>query len=139
MNIGLSNLAFDNSDIELLQYLPKININTIEIVYTKHNSWDNTIDNVSNINDFFNSLNRNTYSIQSIFYNTNINSFSQINEIKNHLKKLFLICNKLNIKRIVFGSPNFRKSYIDNEKYIIEIFDYIENELKDIKELLVND
>lgn len=130
MNIGLSNLAFDNSDIELLKYLPKIGINNIEIVYTKHNSWDSNIDNTLDVFKYFSNLNLNINSIQSIFYNTNINSFSQINEIKNHLKRLFNICNKLKIKRIVFGSPSFRKSYIENKNYIIEVFDFIENELQ---------
>lgn len=130
MNIGLSNFAFDKVDIDLLKELPNLGINNIELVYTKYNKWTDDYSDVKNIKDFFSNLNLNVNSIQSIFYDSNINSFSQEIEIKKHLNKLFNICKKIGIKKIVFGSPNFRKSFYENEKFIMNIFDFIENELK---------
>jgi sugar phosphate isomerase/epimerase len=133
MNIGLSNFAFDNTDLILLESLSKSNINNIELVFTKHKSWDYEYNDLLEIKNFFKNLNLNISSIQSIFYNTNINSFSQTIEIKEHLKKLFIICSELNINSIIFGSPIFRKEYNKNQKYIKEIFDFIEFELSNTK------
>jgi sugar phosphate isomerase/epimerase len=138
MNIGISNLAFDNNDINILNYLSSNNINNVELVYTKHKLWEEPINNLDSIKNLFNTYNLNIYSIQSIFYGTEINSFNQVDDIKSHLNKLFNICKILGIKKTVFGSPVFRKSFNRYKTNIINIFDFIENELKntDIKFLI---
>jgi sugar phosphate isomerase/epimerase len=138
MNIGLSNLAFDSIDDYVLKYLSNNNINYIELVYTKHRSWDEPIDDLNLIKELFIKYNLSVYSIQSIFYGTNINSFTQINEIKIHLIKIFKICKILGIKKIIFGSPVFRKSFEWEKNNIINIFDFIEHSLNnsDIKFLI---
>ncbi len=131
MNIGLSNFAFEKYD-DLLNILPKYNINNIELVYTKYYDWDKcTSENNMIIKKYFGELNLNIYSIQSIFYNTNITSFNQIDDVKKHFQKLLFICKDLDIKKIIFGSPSFRLNGVNVKKNMLHVLNFIEEELRD--------
>jgi len=69
------------------------------------------------------------YSTQSIFYGSNIKSFDDDN-ILEYLNFVIDECSKCGIKIIVFGSPSLRKG---NKNILLNIFDYIDDRLKDNK------
>lgn len=69
------------------------------------------------------------YSTQSIFYGSNIKSFDDDNILK-YLNFVIDECSKCGIKIIVFGSPSLRKG---NKNILLNIFDYIDDRLKDNK------
>lgn len=69
------------------------------------------------------------YSTQSIFYGSNIKSFSDDNVLE-YLNFVIDECLKCGIKIIVFGSPSLRKG---NKNILLEIFDSIDNKLKENK------
>jgi sugar phosphate isomerase/epimerase len=110
MKLGISNLAWNNNkEFEnLIPILKENNIKYIEIVLPKHLKWDDN--DLTQLNYFVDSVldnGLNISSTQSIFYNTNILSFYDINFI-NHILKLSLICKNININRIILGSPSLR-------------------------------
>ena len=69
------------------------------------------------------------YSTQSIFYGSNIKSIDDAN-ILEYLDFVIDECSKCGIKIIVFGSPSLRKG---NKNILLNIFDYIDNRLKENK------
>jgi sugar phosphate isomerase/epimerase len=115
MNLALSNLAWDFKDNDIiLNKLKEKNILQIEGVLSKIDDWDNL--NEDKIIEFKKTLNKfgiKVKTIQSIFYNVKCNGIGDTDAIINHIKKLIIYCELLNVDIMVFGSPNLRVGDID--------------------------
>lgn len=112
MNLAISNLAWNLSD-DLLMFdeIKKLGINKIEGVLSKIDSWENLNEYV--IKDFNIHLHNNDIeinSIQSIFYGTNIDCFTESDKIIKHIKNILKYAKILGINAIILGSPKIRKN-----------------------------
>lgn len=122
MNLSVSNLAWDNNETEkVLQTLQKYNIGNIEGVLTKISGWGSLLK--MDLSYYQKSLSQHKISmtsIQSIFYNTKINSLSDQNLVLGHLDLLVKLSKKFGYKTLVFGSPSIRNNI--SEKDLSELF-----------------
>jgi D-psicose/D-tagatose/L-ribulose 3-epimerase len=113
MNLSVSNLAWDHKDLDVtLNILEKYNIKNIEGVLSKINKWDK-IDNTQLINfkNVLETFGVKIPSIQSIFYNVNIDSLNNKNKFVQHINKLIEFSKTLEFDVLVFGSPNLRNNF----------------------------
>lgn len=100
--LAISNLCLKEYDLSILQ---NIGIKNIEIAPTKYfGSWNITkerpIEKVT--------------ALQSIFYNTNLNCFENLDGFLQHLVKVRQICEYFESNYVVFGSPKNRKAESTN-------------------------
>jgi sugar phosphate isomerase/epimerase len=113
MNLGISELAwteFDNLD-NLLTKLIESNISSIEMVIPKHIEWQNLdINKILMVAEIYKKYNINIVSTQSILYNSNVESFNDINFLS-HIELVCNICNKIGITKLVLGAPALRKNF----------------------------
>jgi sugar phosphate isomerase/epimerase len=135
MNIAISNFAWDfNESEDFFSFLNKNHINNLELVLTKYKDWSElNNDNLLIYKKLINDYNLNIYSLQSLFFNIQCD-INEKNKMIKHFKKLIDISIILNVKKLVFGSPNLRKIYNNYTKDLTYIFneidEYLEN--KDI-------
>jgi sugar phosphate isomerase/epimerase len=122
MKLGISELAwdkFDNLDY-LLTKLISLNINSIELVIPKHIEWKiPDINKILQITETYKNHNIKILSTQSILYNSNIESFNDVNFLT-HMNLVSNICNKIGITKLVLGAPSLRKNFDMN--YLQTIF-----------------
>jgi sugar phosphate isomerase/epimerase len=130
MKLSVSNLAWDVQDNQKVFYLlNELGINNVEGVLTKIDNWDKLSDNV--LYEFKKKLD--TYhikieSIQSIFYNIKCDGIRDSKVVFNHFKRLIEICQILDVKVMVFGSPTMRTGIIDESlSKIFKKFDELLN------------
>jgi len=121
MKLSLSNLAWDiRDDDQMLSILKNNNIKNIEGILTKINNWDELTNDVllkhKKKLDFYNIK---MESIQSIFYNIKCDGITDDKIVYNHIKRLIGICNILEVKVMVFGSPTMRNGLIDDSLSLI--------------------
>jgi sugar phosphate isomerase/epimerase len=109
MKFGITNLAWEEKDVASIENQLK-KFDYFETVFLRRN-----------IGSY--------YSTQSIFYGSNIKSFSDDNVLE-YLNFVIDECLKCGIKIIVFGSPSLRKG---NKNILLKIFDLIDNKLKESK------
>ena len=137
MKLAVSNLAWEKPiDEFIFQTLQKQKIQRIEGVLSKIVDWDNFDD--SKILDYKKMLDENNFfveSVQSIFYNSKVNSLSEIELVVEHFKKLIRCCQILGVKIIVLGSPQLRKKV--NQERIFEVFKILDLMLSDSEIFLV--
>ena len=121
MNLSISNLAWDHKDLEsTLKILQKYKIKKIEGVLSKINKWD-LIDNdeLKNVKTMLESFDVGMGSIQSIFYDVNIESLNEKNKFTQHINKLIEFSKILGFNVLVFGSPNLRNGF--NYEIIVDV------------------
>jgi sugar phosphate isomerase/epimerase len=113
MKLSISNLAWDHKNLEAtLKILEKYEVKNIEGVLSKINKWDQ-IDELQ-LRDFksiLESFGVKIPSIQSIFYDVDIDSLNNKNKFIHHIKKLIEFSKVLGFDVLVFGSPNLRKNF----------------------------
>lgn len=136
MNIALSNLAYDITDISALKKMKDLNINFTEVALTKISNW-NELDysNINLVGSILKTYNISYYSIQSLFYGVKIENLNQSDLIINHLSKIIDYGKSMNVKKLVFGSPMLRKNWSEDT---IKTFHLIDESLSGSKmELLI--
>ena len=109
MKLGISNLAWNNNDEfkDIVPILKENNINYIEIVFSKHLTWNNPIHQLDAFMNIIEKNNLKTLSTQSIFFNSNVNSFNDNNFLK-HLEVISNLSKEIGVNKLVLGSPNMR-------------------------------
>jgi sugar phosphate isomerase/epimerase len=116
MKLGISNLAWENSELKnIIPILKNNGIKYIETVLPKYLNWNNL--DTTNLLKYLETLYKHnllTLSTQSIFYNSSVKNFNDPNFV-NHLKLVFDVCKLLNIKLAVLGAPTMRVNYISKE------------------------
>lgn len=128
MNIAISNLAFNNTQIDyVLNILKKNNIKYIEGVLSKIKNFNEICnEDIKKYNEFWLKNNIEICSFQSIFFNSNIKSFND-NLCIDHLFKVINFCKLTNAKIIVLGSPTMRSK--NSEKNLSKILKTIDQKL----------
>lgn len=136
MKLGISNLAWENSELENIIPILKANgIKYIETVLPKYVDWE--VLDTTNLLNYVGILYKHdllTLSTQSIFYNSSIKDFGNPNFV-NHLKTVFNISKLLNIDFAVLGAPTMRLSYISKE--VISNLHLIDFYLKGTNQILL--
>jgi sugar phosphate isomerase/epimerase len=137
MKLGVSNLAWDNNINldDLIVVFKNNNINYIEIVLSKYIDWNKI--NLTKLNKFISYVKDNGLDIlstQSIFFNSNINNFHDVN-FKYHIQNVSNICSNFGIKFIVLGAPTMRTSKINLG--LIKQFTYIDKVLANNNQILL--
>jgi sugar phosphate isomerase/epimerase len=137
MKLGVSNLAWeDNIDLNYLVDLFKDNnINYIEAVLSKYIDWENI--NLDKLNRFISHIKSNELNIistQSIFFNSNVKSFHDVN-FKHHLQKVSDVCFNFHIQFIVLGAPTLRNFKIDLG--LTDYFSYVNEILRNNNQILL--
>jgi sugar phosphate isomerase/epimerase len=132
MKLALSNLAWNNEDSELMfNHLKQHNINNIEGVLTKIDSWDKI--SLDTLLEFKKRLDSNHIlipSLQSLFYNVNCKNISDEDVFINHFERLIEYCKILSVKVLVFGSPSLRKKVDKWEESLSKVFIKLDNLLE---------
>lgn len=126
MKLSLSNLAWDIPDNDqILSVLNKNNVSNIEGVLSKIDEWDKlTNDVLLEYKKKLDSYNIKIESIQSIFYNIKCDGIRDTEIVYNHINRLIKICEVLNVKVMVFGSPTMRTGI--NDELLSQIFKKID-------------
>jgi sugar phosphate isomerase/epimerase len=115
MNLGISNIAWDFSDDELVyEFLYNNNVGFLEVAPARINPNINSglPFNLQIFQDKFDSYKLNVRSAQAILFGTNdLSIFHRHtwNDFYKHLNLIFKFCNVMGISKIVFGSPKSRK------------------------------
>lgn len=113
-SLALSNFAWSQHNIKsVLECLSKNQIFYIEAIPTKISSWENLDNELENFKKLLKLYSIQTYSFQSLFYNTNILDLSDIAGVMNHMQKLIAYAAKLKVKVLVLGSPKLRNNLFD--------------------------
>lgn len=107
--LAVSNIAWIPEQFpDVDKILKRYDINKIEMAFTTLRPWDKWDDIfISNILKD----NYNYPSCQSILYNTGIEIFKQQSRFIEHYKQVLILCSKLGISKLVFGSPTGRHIY----------------------------
>jgi sugar phosphate isomerase/epimerase len=124
MTLSLSNFAWDqNNSDDVFKKLNELGIRNVETILTKITDWDN-LDEQSLLNylNILKKYNLNSSSIQSLFYNTDCKTISNVNCIIKHFKNLIYYAKILSTNILVFGSPSLRKKNDGWEESLITIF-----------------
>lgn len=129
MNLSLSNFAWDfEENQKMFNHLKECDINHIELIFTKVDSWDNlNPDKILELKTTFDKNNINPYSIQSLFYNMSCHSLCDVDCIINHFIKLIEYSKILDVKIMVFGSPKLRKNETDLGQKLKDTFIELDN------------
>jgi len=112
MNICVSNLSWFFDDLKAFKTLKDEGISKIEISpFKQFGAWDqiNKEQLISFKKQIKDNFNLHVASLQSIFYQKNINLFEDSEEFVEHFKKIIDISEHLSNPYIVFGSPKTRK------------------------------
>jgi sugar phosphate isomerase/epimerase len=132
MKLALSNLAWDNPfDEHIMNVLKEKKINFIEGVLTKIDDWENLTEyKIYEYKKLLDKYNLKVKSIQSIFFNTKIDSLCDTKNVIKHIEKVLIFCKILNVDILVFGSPSLRKN--------LDSYNKIYNTFLAIDELLIS-
>jgi sugar phosphate isomerase/epimerase len=128
--LGISNLSWENNK-ELENIIPILkdnNITHIEIVLPKHLTWGNDFNMLDKFINITQKYNFKVKSTQSIFFNTDIKSFNDVNFI-NHINVVSNICKYIGVEKIVLGSPGIR---------IKKDYDILSNTFKEVNKIISN-
>ena len=90
MNIAISNLAWNNEDLEEnLDTLKRNDIHSIEIAYTKIKPWASlSLNDIQKFKSICNKKNITIPATQAIFYQSNLSDFNEINKTINHMETI---------------------------------------------------
>lgn len=139
MKLAVSNFAWNNHNSDIMfDHLKTLNINNIEGVLSKIDSWENLTTN--RILDYKNYLNSNGMlipSLQSLFYNVECDSIFDKDKFLSHIKKLIFLSKTLSVNILVFGSPSLRKKVENWYPLLIGIFEEIDMLLEETNIQLV--
>lgn len=120
MKLAITSLGFENIE-DVLNYS---NIRHLEVVPYKIKPWNElTNASVFQYSDEIRKLGITPYSFLSLFYGLDIHSFNDTEKVLNHLNRLIVYCNVMNIKQVVFGSPGLRKKVPGWEDSISKLID----------------
>jgi len=132
MKLAVSNFAWDvkNSD-KMFNHLKSLNINNIEGVLSKIDTWDNlSINKIYEYKNYLDSNNISIPSLQSLFYNVDCQTIFDEKKFISHIEKLISFSKILSVKILVFGSPSIRKKVTGWELLLIKIFKKVDNLLE---------
>jgi hydroxypyruvate isomerase len=120
---AVSNIAWNlNNHKDISKILVRYRIKNLEIALTKYGRWEELkTSTIGNIVD----LNFNYISCQSILFNTPIKIFDNPDGFVKHYELVTELCSSLNIKRVVFGSPNQRHPGDIDPDVLIKYFNQI--------------
>lgn len=129
MNLSISNFAWDfEENQKMFNHLKKCDINHIELIFTKVDSWDKLNPNkILDLKSLFDENSINPYSIQSLFYNVSCQSLCDVDCITNHFIKLIEYSKLLNVKIMVLGSPKLRKNETNLDQKLKDTFIELDN------------
>lgn len=137
MKLGVSNLAWDDniSLDDLIVLFKDNNVNYIEIILSKYIDW-NKIDltKITKFVSYIKDNGLNILSTQSIFFNSNVNNFHDVN-FKHHIKKVSDICLNFGIEFIVLGAPTMRTFEVNLG--LVKQFTYIDKILANNNQILL--
>lgn len=129
MNLGLSNFAYSNlQDENVYRLLKESDVSYVEIVipnllpgyvYDKQ-----LIDNYSSI---LNRYNLKVYSAQSLFYQVDCSTLSDVPTVLDHLRNLIRYSVELGIKVLVLGSPSLRKIEVNYIETLHHLFSQVDD------------
>jgi sugar phosphate isomerase/epimerase len=139
MNICVSNLCWFFDDLEAFRLLKEKEVKKIEISpFKQFGPWSgiNKRQLISFKKQIKNNFNLEVSSMQSIFYQKDINLFEDSEKFIEHFKKVIEISEILDNHYIVFGSPKTRKinnkSQAECESIFLEVFSKISDINPDI-------
>lgn len=122
MKIGISNIAWnDQMQDNVFFLLREHKINDLEIAPTK-------ISDMARYIKLCEKYGLEIFCLQSLFYNTDLNIFEQVDDSIKHFKKNIDIALAIGAKKLVFGSP---KNRISKNIKDIEVFSYIFDQLEE--------
>ena len=127
----VSNLCW-NDDQMALALLNRYSIKHVELAITRYCGFYDNDTEIMKIKDIFKEFN--IYSLQSLFYNLDYNVFVDNKQFRDHFIRLGEICELLNVKRMVFGSPKNR--LIPDNMTNDEVIDIFVNTFQVISSLL---
>jgi len=131
MNIAISNLAWNNEDLEEnLDTLKRNDIHSIEIAYTKIKPWASlSLNDIQKFKSICNKKNITIPATQAIFYQSNLSDFNEINKTINHMETITKLTKETDTKIIVIGAPELRKNNSKNNfiKSLTQIDKFLSN------------
>jgi sugar phosphate isomerase/epimerase len=132
MKLAVSNLAWDAQDNqEVFKLLNDLDINNVEGVLSKIDSWDNlTKEKIQYYSDLLKDNNLGINSLQSLFFNVKCDDISNVDVILTHFQRLIDYSKILSVNVLVFGTPSLRKKINEWENYLIEIFTKLDEMLE---------
>lgn len=130
MNLGLSHLCIsEENQKEIFQTMSDLNINNLEIVFSKINSWQNITDeDITFFKEKLLSLGIDSKTTQSLLFGVDITSFSD-HSFVNQMIKVIETSKKIGVHTLVLGSPSQRKRTEDYQEKISKNFQYIDKVL----------
>jgi sugar phosphate isomerase/epimerase len=115
VTLSISNIAWDHNHTgDIAKLLRKYRIQFVELAPTTIAPWGEPIEYPLSVS-----------GLQSILYNTGIRIFETPDEFVSHCRRVARLCNELNGKTLVFGSPNQRhvREGVDIVTYFRQIAD----------------
>lgn len=130
MNLGLSHLCIsEENEKEVFQTMSDLDINNLEIVFSKINSWQNITDkDVTTFRKKLLSFGIESKTTQSLLFGVDIISFSDQAFVKQMIK-VIETSKKIGVHTLVLGSPSQRKKTEDYREKISKNFQYIDRVL----------
>ena len=110
--LAVSNIAFENTS-DNWDTLARHEINQIELAPTTLCPW--TEFTSATIEQYEQLHNCKVFSLQSLFYNTDIVIVQDLDAAHTHMRTILTVCRDANIQKITFGSPKARQ--IDLDQY----------------------
>lgn len=125
----VSDLSWNSNSEETYSIMSNFDIRGVECVFSKINSWENLQDlEIHSYKNKLESYGIVPYSAQSLFYGINT-SLQNKEEIIKHFDRLIRYSKILNLKFLVFGSPNLRKITKNWEQNLVQIFETLDEKL----------
>lgn len=125
----VSDLSWNLNSEKTYSMMSNCGVTGVECVFSKINSWENLQESeIYSYKNKIESYGLIPYSAQSLFYGINT-SLQNKNEIINHFERLIFYSKILNLKFLVFGSPNLRKISKNWENNLVQIFEAIDDKL----------
>lgn len=130
MILGVSHFAFDLEE-EFLEFLSKNEIHNVEVIFSKIKPWDDlSADVIKNYKRNLLKHDLNSFSTQSLFFNSGCDNLSEIKKVLFHIDTILEYCKILGIKKLVFGSPALRKKTHNWYKKLEQLFFEIDKRLE---------
>lgn len=115
--LGISSIALNDTDWPILA---RHHVSRIELAPTMIAPWESL--NAEQIREYASAHNVTIFSLQSIFYKTDIVIAEMVDEAIQHLTKVLQWCVDLGIPKVTFGSPHARRVNKPGDADVIQTF-----------------